>query len=89
MTKWVYILSVCFAIGTPFLAHAESTGYIGENMGIDFYSRIDENVGSTIEALRQTRLREYSTFRGFGRICRTEITWLDGERMDEALLREL
>ena len=46
-------------------------------------------MGSVREGLRQTRLREYSTFGGFGRTCRPEIAWLDGERMDERVLIEL
>jgi hypothetical protein len=78
---------VCFmSISLPFFGYASETGYIGEKLGIDFYSRIDENTESTIESLRQNRLRDYGTFRGFGKDCRASAAWLDDERMDEQIL---
>lgn len=41
------------------------------------------------DTFRKRDLAQFSTFAGFGRLCRSPMPWLDSERMDEVLLREL
>lgn len=64
-------------------------GFIGENPGLDFYSRIDETSRTIASWLIKKRLSEYSTFAGFGRNCRPKLTWFDWERMSRTLLDQL
>lgn len=69
--------------------HSFATGFIGENPGLNFYTRIDESAGTIANNLVKKRLNDYKTFAGFGRHCRPPLNWLDSERLNIQILNEL
>lgn len=83
------LLFIVFGISmsAPFFVSAVST--VWESLELGFYSRIHENIDSTIDTLRKKELSKFPTFAGFGSSCRGTIPWLDIEPMDEMLLRDI
>lgn len=88
----IYMLRYCIIFITalfftlPLFVNAAST--VWESLELGFYSRIHENIDSTVDTLRKKELSKFPTFAGFGS-CRGPIAWLDIEPMDEQLLRDI
>lgn len=88
MVRFLLSVIVFSLFFSPFSLLAEQ-GYIGENPGLNFYSRIDEASGDIASGLMKKRLSEYSTFANFGKYCRTPSPWFDTERMNQSILNEI
>lgn len=69
----------------PFFLYAANDGAIGSNLGLDFYSRIDDAGDSITQAIISRRLTEKGTYSSLG--CGAP--WLASERIDRRLLDEL
>jgi hypothetical protein len=69
----------------PFFSYAANDGAIGSNLGLDFYSRIDDAGDSITQAIVSRRLTEKGTYSSLG--CGAP--WLASERIDRRLLDEL
>ena len=50
---------------------------------------IDDSAAKMTDGLVKQRLKEYTTFAGFGRTCRTSAPWFDSTPMDEQLLQDV
>lgn len=81
----VFCISVFLLL--PHISFAE--GFIGENPGLNFYTRIDETAGTIATGIAKRRIEEYKTFAGFGRHCRPALPWLDNERLTMPILNEI
>jgi hypothetical protein len=80
------VLSVGFILPSSLFA---SEGYIGENPGLNFYSRIDSSAGQLVSGFLNKRISEYKTFAGFGKFCRKPMPWFDSTRMEQKILDEI
>jgi hypothetical protein len=75
---------------TPLIGVFASEGYIGEPIGLDFYTRIDENTESTVRAMTSARIKDIGTYGKLARNCQGKFPpWLANEKIDEPALREL
>ncbi len=57
--------------------------------GLDFYSRIDDAGDAMAQSLTKRHLEDFSSFREFGKSCRSEAAWLDAKNIDQDLLEEI
>jgi hypothetical protein len=65
-------------------------GYLGENPGLDFYSKIDANASLLEKKLVTTTLRETPRLDTFAKSCDPKLKkYLIGKPTDEKLLTEL
>jgi hypothetical protein len=65
-------------------------GYLGENPGLDFYSKIDTNASALEKRLVTTKLRETPRLDGFAKGCDRQLKkYLTGTSTDEKLLIEI
>lgn len=85
---WLSIISIFLVFFLPVTSFAWE-GVIGENPGLDFYSRLDDAAGSIAGSIARKRIAEYSTFAGFGKYCRNSSPWFDSEPMDQRILNEV
>lgn len=69
----------------PFSVYCNEEGIIGTNLGLDFYSRIDDAWDSLAQNLVNRRLNEKWNYSSLG--C--NVPWLNGQRIDQRLLDEL
>ncbi len=69
----------------PFSSYAEEDGVIWSNLGLDFYSRIDDAGDSLAQGIVMRRISEMWTYRSLG--C--NIPWMNSEKVDQRLLEEL
>lgn len=68
------------------LSAADST--VWEPLELGFYSRIHDNIDSTVDTLRKKEVSKFKTFSGFW-TCRPSVPWLDIEPMNEQILIEV
>lgn len=69
----------------PFFAFSADFGSLGQNPGLDFYSRIDDAGDGLAQGITTRRIVQYGTYKSFG--CST--SWLASERVDQKLLEEV
>lgn len=70
----------------PFSVYgADEGGIIGQNLGLDFYSRIDDAGDKVAQAIVSRRLTEKWTYKSFG--CNAN--WLNNQKINQSLLEEL
>ncbi len=69
----------------PFFVFAEDAGIIGSNLGLDFYSRIDDAWDNLAQWITKRRLNQKWNYGSLG--CNAP--WLDSEKIDQKVLEEL
>ncbi len=69
----------------PSFCFAEDDGIIGVNLGLDFYSRIDDAGDGLAQGITKLRLKEKQTYGWLW--C--GVNWLSNERIDQKVLEEL
>ncbi len=82
-------LVFCISLFLLLPQYTLAEGFIGENPGLNFYTRIDETAGTIATGIAKKRIEEYKTFAGFGRHCRPAMPWLDTERLNVTILNEI
>ena len=85
MKQWILIFAFSCIIVMPFSSYAEEEGVIGSNLGLDFYSRIDDAGDSLSRGIVTRRLTEKGTYGSLG--CGAP--WMNSEKIDSRLLDEL
>ncbi len=75
---------VCISM-MPFSSYADDAGGVGTNMGLDFYSRIDDLGDSLAQGIVSRRLTEKGNYGSLG--CGA--TWMNSSKIDQKLLDEL
>ncbi len=88
MFRLLICIVLCVFYVSPFSLFA-GEGYIGENPGLNFYSRIDETASLVSDGILKKRLSEYSTFSNFWSYCRSPSPWFDSTRMEKRMLDEI
>lgn len=69
MQKYLLFLSFISTLFLSPFVHA-TEGYLGENPGFDFYSKIDTGTYKIQQKLVAQKLKKSSTFASFGRKCK-------------------
>lgn len=77
MQKSLLLFVLISSLLYPFFLFAEE-GFIGENPGLDFYSKIDEGSFKVLQKTVNTRLKETPTLEIFGKKCAQASTLLKG-----------
>lgn len=85
MKQYFYIFGFFCILVMPFSSYAEWESIIGSNLGMDFYSRIDDAGESLAQGITVRRLNEKGTYGAFG--CNA--SWLANERIDQKSLEKL
>lgn len=85
MLKVRLILGTLLLILMPFSSYAEEPGIIGSNLGLDFYSRIDDAGDALAQGMVQRRLGEKRTYGSLG--CGA--SWIADISIDQNSLKAL
>jgi hypothetical protein len=86
MKQWVIIYVFLGIALMPFSAYsADEGGIIGQNLWLDFYSRIDDAGDKVAQAIVSRRLTEKWTYKSLG--CNAN--WLNNQKINQSLLEEL
>lgn len=87
MKKSILSITIFSITLMPLLTFAEPDfGPIGQNPGLDFYSRIDDAGYSLANAITRKRLTGYNTYSQLG--CNLS-SWIAGEKIDQNLLEQV
>lgn len=84
-----FLILIALLFSSLIYGNWASASNIWEPLDIGFYSRIHDNIDSTVDILRKKELSKYATFAGFWWTCREKLAWLDREPMNESVLQNL
>lgn len=85
MKQYFFIFGFFCILVMPFSSYAESDSIIGSNLGLDFYSRIDDAGDTLAQGITKRRLSEMGTYGALG--CNAP--WLASEKIDQQAIERL
>jgi hypothetical protein len=88
MQKSLLLFFASLSLSIPLFLSAAG-GYIGENPGLDFYSKIDEGTYKIQKRLVSLELAKSPTLASFGQRCGAGARYLTWAQMNENILRDL